>query len=170
MRLLSLNIRGFGGDSKVRLLRELIQKEEIDFLAIQESLVTGDASGLVKLLWNHPDYCFSFVPSVGKSGGLICMWRKEIFEATDSFAGAGYLAVVGKWKGYSETITFINVYAPQDKVSKRTLWDELVRIRFSSTTACYFLGDFNAVRHEGDEKVASLIKVRRTTLTTLLAE
>lgn len=100
----------------------MIQKEEIDFVAIQESLIAGDAIGMVKLLWNHCNYGFSFVPSVGRSSGLICMWRKEFFEATSSFTGADYLAVKGKWKGYSELITIINVYAPQDRGSKRSLY------------------------------------------------
>lgn len=96
MNLLSLNIRGFGGDSKIRFLREVIQKEEIGFVSIQESLITGDATAIVRMLWTHCDFGFSFVPSEGRSGGQICMWRKDIFEASALFAGRGYHGVVGR--------------------------------------------------------------------------
>lgn len=89
MKLLSLNIRGFGGDSQLRLLREMIQKEEVGFVAIQGTLLKGEVSGILKLLWPSCDYGYCFVPSLGRSGGLLCMWRKDTFEASVSFAGSG---------------------------------------------------------------------------------
>lgn len=44
MKCLSLNIRGFGGDAKVKKLKELLMKEEVGFLAVQETLLQGDAT------------------------------------------------------------------------------------------------------------------------------
>lgn len=42
MKILSLNIRGFGGGVKNRNLRYLLRKVAIDFCGMQETLVLGD--------------------------------------------------------------------------------------------------------------------------------
>lgn len=50
MKIISINIRGFGGASKIILLRDLLSNESIDFLALQETGLTVDADHIVKLL------------------------------------------------------------------------------------------------------------------------
>lgn len=47
MKILSLNIRGFGSERKVRNLRTLLSKEVVDFCSIQESLLSNDATSVV---------------------------------------------------------------------------------------------------------------------------
>lgn len=70
MKVPSLNIRGFGGDVKVRNLRTLLCKESMDFCGIQESLLSADATSVIKMIWKHSDYGFCQVLAVGRSGGL----------------------------------------------------------------------------------------------------
>lgn len=95
MKMLSLNIRGFGGDSKLRLLHELLLKENIDFISLQETLMPGDVSGIVKCLCTLRDFSFCSVPAMGRSGGQICIWKSDSFQATSSFSGNGLLGVIG---------------------------------------------------------------------------
>lgn len=77
----------------VRNLWTLLSKESADFCGIQESLLSVDASSVVRMLWKHSDYGFFQVPAIGRSGGLLCMWRKEIFSADCAFASVGYFGV-----------------------------------------------------------------------------
>lgn len=50
MKCMSMNIRGFAGDAKVKKLRELLSKEEVEFLAIQETLILHDATFVTSLI------------------------------------------------------------------------------------------------------------------------
>lgn len=45
----------------MHLLRELLSKESIDFLAIQESIIAGDTSNIINMVWKHSEfgYCKS---------------------------------------------------------------------------------------------------------------
>lgn len=72
MKILSLNIRGFGGDVKERNLRTLISKESVDFCGIQESLLLADASAVVRMVWKHSDYGFFQVPTSYVCGEKRC--------------------------------------------------------------------------------------------------
>lgn len=76
------NALGFGRALKIKLLHELIQKEDIDFVSIQETILPGDDSGIVKCLWSHRDFSFCFVQSVGRSGCLLSTWKSESFTTT----------------------------------------------------------------------------------------
>lgn len=152
MKILSLNIKGFGGEVKVRNLQTLLSKESVDFCGIQESLLAEDASNVVRMVWNHCDYGFCQVPAVGRSGGLLCIWRKEIFSAEYAFAGDGFLGVEGKWKGCQAPVMIINIYAPQERCAKKRLWDDLCKLRSTSSALWCLLGDFNAVRKPAERR------------------
>lgn len=121
MKIISLNIRGFGSDGKVQNLSNLSSKESVDCCVIQESLLPDDATNVVKMVWKHCDYGFFQMPSIGRSGGLLSMWRKDLFVADYAFAGTGYSGVEGKWKGCDHPILFINIYASQDRSAKQKL-------------------------------------------------
>lgn len=69
MKGLSLNIRGFGGDAKVKKLRELLSKEKVGFLAVHETLLLADTTFLTSLFWKHSYWSFCQIPSTSRSGG-----------------------------------------------------------------------------------------------------
>lgn len=37
-------------------------------------------------------------PSIGNFGGLVCIWRKGIFEVNKSLIGDGFLVIQGFWE------------------------------------------------------------------------
>lgn len=51
-------------------LRELLRKEEVQFLAVQETLISGDAGFISNLIWKHKRWRFCQTPAIGRSGGL----------------------------------------------------------------------------------------------------
>lgn len=55
---LSLNIKGVGGVFKIRVLRELLAKQSMDFLALQETLISGDAYRIVNAVWSQGEFAF----------------------------------------------------------------------------------------------------------------
>lgn len=81
----------------------------MDFLALQETLLGEDADSVVKQFWTHDTYAFCHLPAVGRSGGLLCVWRKSPFTATNAFAGSSFLIVDGFWQGSCNKMSFVNV-------------------------------------------------------------
>lgn len=136
----------------MRNLQELLRKESIDFCSIQESLLSDDASKVISSFWVHSDFGFCQVSATGRSGGQLCTWKKDCFEASWSFAGNGYLGVVGKWKACVTEVCMLNVYAPQERSLKRLLWEDIGRLLIDLPARRCLFWDFNAVRNEGERK------------------
>lgn len=76
-------------------LKELLRKEEVQFLAVQETLITGDAGFISNLIWKHSSWSFCQTPSAGHSGGLLCIWDTSRFLVDRIFSGHDYLGVEG---------------------------------------------------------------------------
>lgn len=146
MKCLSLNIRGFGGDVKVKNLRELLRNEEVQFLTVQETLISRDAGFISNPIWKHSSWNYCHSPSSGSSGGLLCIWDTNLFSVDRVFSSKGFLGVEGIWKGCSEKVSLCNIYGPQDSSGKLLLWDSLLKINQSSTSWWCLMGDFNVVR------------------------
>lgn len=136
----------------MRLLRELIHKGDINFLSIQETILQGDASGIVKCLLSHRNFSNYCVPSQGRLGGLLCTWKTDSFSAISAFSGQGFLGAIGRWTGCSKYLTLINVYAPQERSMKQKLWADLLARKATSNSLFCIINDFNAVRCESERK------------------
>lgn len=152
MKILSINIRGFGGVSKIRLLRDLLRKESVDFLSVQKTGLNVTAERIIRLFWTHDEFGFCELPAIGRSGGLLSIWRKYSFTASYAFTGNGFLGVAGLWQGGSNITTFLNVYGPHDDSVRRQLWYDILEVHTNSECRCCLMGDFNVVRKPEDRK------------------
>lgn len=163
MKILSINIKGLGGATKVRMLRNLLRQEDIDFIALQETGLSDGVENIVRSIWTQDDYEFSHSPACGRSGGLLYIWRKTVFKASVAFAGQGFLYVSGLWKGLSNEVTFFNVYGPHNDSARKRLWADLLAILQSSADRSCLMGDFNVVRNQDERKGSTFYHLRATT-------
>jgi exonuclease III len=156
MIVASFNVRGLGGSIKKRKVRELIFKNQIDFLAIQETKMESVNDSLCHSLWGSQDCLWACFPSVGSSGGILSLWRKSTSALLFTFTGEGYVGVCLEW-GMERQICFVvNVYAKCDLAAKRRLWEALrnFKRRFGKGLWC-ILGDFNSVTSGEERRGAS---------------
>lgn len=105
---------------KKRELRELIEKERVDFVCIQEIKKDTIDKKMVEMIWRHGNVDWVYVGAMGKSGGLLCIWNKDCFEKSNFWGEEGVLGVRGKWKG--KEVEKLNVYAPCRDLKKEDLW------------------------------------------------
>ncbi|GJZ07399.1 putative reverse transcriptase domain-containing protein, partial [Tanacetum coccineum] len=68
MNIMSINIQGLGHKSKKEWIRELNNKHNVNFLALQETKLERVTHMDVKLLWGNSNYQFIASDSVGSSG------------------------------------------------------------------------------------------------------
>lgn len=78
--MISLNIRGLGDRKKRSVVRELVVKEKLDFICLQETKVSSGDDRLVAMLWGNKEVQWVFSGSDGASGGLCCLWDREVFK------------------------------------------------------------------------------------------
>lgn len=152
MKILSLNIRGFGGDTKIRSLRALLGRESVDFIAIRESSLVDNADSIVRSFWTHDEFGFYQSPAQGRSGGLLCIWKKSIFKAQNAFEGRGFLGVTGVWQSSNSSVTYLNVYGPHKNSARQQLWGDLLEVLSRSKWRGCLMGDFNVVHHQDERK------------------
>ena len=146
MNLMSLNIRGVSESHKVNWIKELKLKHHIDFVGIQETHQVVASSIDIDGCWGNTQYDWEAVDSIGKSGGILCIWDPSVFSKVCSTSSRNYLAITGHWRGFPGLTTIVNVYGPQSITEKRQLWLDLTNLKNAQIGNWVLFGHFNAVR------------------------
>lgn len=77
------NIRGLGSTVKKRFLVKLIKEGKPDMVSIQETKLESVERIAIQKLWGGTNMEFECSNSVGASGGLLIIWNKDFFKATN---------------------------------------------------------------------------------------
>ncbi|XP_058784972.1 uncharacterized protein LOC131659864 [Vicia villosa] len=123
----------------------------VDICFIQESKLSNIDSVNVKSLWGEGDMKWSAKWSMGRSGGIITMWKVGLFEVLFNFVGDCFLGLALNWKG--KTVYVVNVYASCFLDKNKEMWKKLreLRAKFQEGEWCIG-GDFNVVCDKGERK------------------
>lgn len=73
MNIIYLNIQGLGHKAKQRWVKELCSKNKVNFIALQETKMECIDLFTLKALWGNFAFDYAVSPSVGSSGGIICV-------------------------------------------------------------------------------------------------
>ncbi|GKB87478.1 RNA-directed DNA polymerase, eukaryota, partial [Tanacetum coccineum] len=143
-----LILGSFGNKAKKGWIQELNTKHRINFVAIQETKMEKIDLFSIKALWGN--FCFDYVlcPSIGYSGGILCVWDPRFFVKDNSTIYDLFLVVSVTWVPTSTKLRINSVYAPQNLSDRKMLWDYIHHLIDSWDGECVILGDFNEVRFE----------------------
>ncbi|MCH81287.1 hypothetical protein A2U01_0002072, partial [Trifolium medium] len=149
MIVCSWNVRGLGGRVKKQKLRQLIFRQKVEVMAVQETKLEVVDHKFCARLWGGDLVGWRCAPAIGRSGGILTLWDSTKGSCVSSFHGQGYLGVCLEW-GLKKTMCLIvNVYAPCNSLSKKALWvDILVALRAYPADFYCILGDFNSIREK----------------------
>jgi exonuclease III len=149
----SYNVRGLGGGVKRRRIRELVNKERLDVLALQETKLGSVEVATCRGLWGGDNVRWVCNPALGRSGGLLILWNGSKGKLVYSFQGQGFLGVCLDWGEAKIRCIIINVYAPCNLAAKKQLWVEILVARWSYVCDHWcILGDFNSVRSSDERR------------------
>ncbi|XP_057426056.1 uncharacterized protein LOC130719419 [Lotus japonicus] len=147
MKLLTYNVRGLGSMAKRRVIRELVTKEQVELVCIQETKLEVMDRGLCAQIWGDSDFSWLAQPAVNRAGGLLCIWKHDLFKVSASFSDNGFLGLVGAWGSDDVNCVIVNVYSSCNLEEKRIMWASLLQWRgFNQSLVWCLDGDFNAVR------------------------
>ncbi|GJX27896.1 RNA-directed DNA polymerase, eukaryota, partial [Tanacetum coccineum] len=88
--------------------------------------------------------------SVGKSGGILCVWDPNAFKKLNSTASDYFVMIQGNWVSNGKLLLIISVYAPQELSEKKSLWDYLCHVIDNWKGSVIIMGDFNEVRNKNE--------------------
>ncbi|XP_071686888.1 uncharacterized protein [Rutidosis leptorrhynchoides] len=154
MRMLSLNIRGFGSgkDSKVGDFKKLVSRKQPDVILLQETKCNCVDRNWVSIIWGSDEFDFIQKEKVGKSGGLLLIWDTNVFVAVESIISDFYVAIKERWKGWDVESIIVNVYGPHEDANKLKLWLSLGSFVGKHDVAWFLGGDFNEVREDSERQ------------------
>ncbi|XP_050238460.1 uncharacterized protein LOC126687951 [Mercurialis annua] len=127
---------------KCRFIRSLVLNQNLSLLGLIETKKEHFDDFSVRILWPNLDFEFCFVPSVGASGGLLCIWNPIMISPTCTFLANRWISLDFIWSSFN--IRFFLVYASNISRDRALLWDELLP-EFTSDAHCIIAGDFNEI-------------------------
>ncbi|XP_074274040.1 uncharacterized protein LOC141597473 [Silene latifolia] len=150
MNCLSLNCRGLGNPDAVGGLRNLIRRKAPALVFLCETkLSSSEMRGITSSL---EGYCSMEVDSVGRSGGLAFLWRKE-FRVSLRSASTHYMDLdIGEGDGVWRLTGFYGWPLVQDR---HLSWQLLRYLAEEDHTAWLCIGDFNEILYANEMKGGS---------------
>ncbi|GJZ61155.1 RNA-directed DNA polymerase, eukaryota [Tanacetum coccineum] len=100
----------------------------------------------VKFMWGNFNYDFVCSNSIGSSGGILCIWEESDFKKDHVMISDSFVAIYGTWIPNKTKIIMVVIYAPQQPVYRRALWDYISILLRRWTGEAILMGDFNEVR------------------------
>ncbi|KAI3820444.1 hypothetical protein L1987_07991 [Smallanthus sonchifolius] len=119
---------------------------QMETFEAQESKLGELSSAQASKIWGRTIFEMDEVKAEGRSGGMLCLWDPGELRAENVIKNRNYFIISGRLVGSGLKGHFANIYTPNDPVSRRDLWLELLGLRNSLPGFWVFLGDFNEVR------------------------
>jgi len=154
MKIISLNVRGLGGSNKRRYLKELIFKEHVGMVCIQETKCSEFGEENCFNMWGSNEIDWIENGAINNAGGIITLWRRSCFQLSSSVNGSNFSIIEGVWKvGDGVRVTIVNVYSSGSLKEKKAIWDEINAYRACQLNRIWcVVGDFNSIRTKEERK------------------
>jgi len=151
-----MNRRGIGGSTKRTYLRDLIRKEEVGMVCLQETKFSVISKEHCYYLWGSNEIEWMENGAVNNAGGIITRWRRSSFDMIRYFNGKSYSVIEGIWKvGDDVQLMIMNVYSSRSLKAWKEVWDEISELMKSQQNRVWCVGgDFNSIRRKKERKSA----------------
>ncbi|XP_077232493.1 uncharacterized protein LOC143869820 [Tasmannia lanceolata] len=146
MKTLSWNTNGLGSLVKRAQVKEIVKRSRPSLVCLQETKLVVIDKAIARSIGLRGDWSFSFVGSVGLSGGILVAWEESYWKVVEDKKGRCSLSVVLERVDDAVRVVFSRVYGPSLWEEKRLLWDELDGIRARWTHPWCIGGDLNEIR------------------------
>ncbi|KAL8509574.1 hypothetical protein ACS0TY_016699 [Phlomoides rotata] len=153
MLILSLNARGTNSSRKRKSIKELIKDTKADFVCLQETKREVVTVSFCEELWPGKEFKWIYSGSNGASGGLLILWKKQVFLMEQLWGTEGALAMKGKWTDGDVLINLVNIYAPNETKAQLDLWKEVQGWITSNPQDLWCVcGDFNMILYQSERR------------------
>ncbi|XP_015166436.1 uncharacterized protein [Solanum tuberosum] len=152
LKLVSWNVRGLNDVGKRRVVRNCIDQWKANIVCLQETKLQGDLQDIVKQIWGGRWNRFAYLEASGTRGGIIMLWDSRVWKGEILQVGAYTLTCSFEALLQNFNCHISGVYAPNCKVERREVWNELGGVRGINGRALGNCGDFNVCRFSSEKR------------------
>uniref|UniRef100_A0ACD6A2X5 Uncharacterized protein n=1 Tax=Avena sativa TaxID=4498 RepID=A0ACD6A2X5_AVESA len=144
------NGRDVGKKGMYAYVNELIMDHSLDFLSFQETMKKTYADSFFRKIDPGGLFFWKWIPSVGKSRGILCGVRQETLGVV-GFKIGEYIRRFDLWDNVKKCKWSLSVvYGLAHDEFKNTFLAEISAI-CNVVDSPYYWGDFNILRHVGEK-------------------
>lgn len=155
MKGLIWNCRGIKKKDVSSFLKNLISEHNFHFIGIQETMVENIDDITLKGFDPNSNYLWKWIPSRGKSGGLLSGINTEFLDM-GGFCEKKYILQLDVWdKHLKQKWNFLNVYGAAQLEHKNEFLAELAHFCCKNNQPHLIGGDFNIIRFSSDKNKPS---------------
>ncbi|XP_028090751.1 uncharacterized protein LOC114290933 [Camellia sinensis] len=144
MKILSWNVRGLRRPEERGKIRNLVKDRNVDVLLLQETKRSTLDEFFVKTILPYEEMDFLGVDPDGSAGGLLCIWRPNVFQLKDCCCSRNFILISSSTCFSFDCV--VNIYAPNEVLRRSQLWDALVSVYPHYSNPWCVGGDFNEIR------------------------
>ena len=160
MNCLLWNIRGIGKGEKALSIRSIVKSKDIAFMGLVETKHRKPFKSRIKRLWGNDDYEFCEVfASDTNSGGLVVVWDKHSFNASNKHVGDRWVLIEGIIIKNNFQCCIGVIYGHNDGLRRVAMFDEIKQRASHINKPILVMGDFNVILHPR-ERTGSVTCVR----------
>jgi exonuclease III len=149
-KVLNWNVRGLNDPDKWTLIFNKIRESGCQVICFQESKKEQVDLAFIKKICPMNFDSFAFVPSIGRSGGIITIWNSSVFSGVEVFQNR-YALPVELHATKSEVYwTLTNIYAPCVDNEQFQFLQWIHNIHIPADENYMMVGDFNLIRSPQD--------------------
>ncbi|XP_040987472.1 exodeoxyribonuclease-like [Juglans microcarpa x Juglans regia] len=158
-KILSWNVKGINDVNKRLRIRSLLCSWKIDIVCLQETKLSFIDRNIICSLWDYAFVGWSYLASLGASGGVLLMWDKWVVELVEYCIGNYFVA--GSFKTIEDgwRWAFAGVYGLNVDKERRLLWEELAGLFHLWDVPWCLCGDFNIVWFPSERTDATTLSV-----------
>lgn len=146
------NARGLNSRARRTAVRDILVLERASVVCLQETKVASFSVRMISELMGL-DFDYSFLPSVGVSGGVLIGWRRDCWRGAHTeiaaFSVTVHLFPVDGTVGADFWLTA--VYGPTDHALKEDFLRELENLAATCSGSWVICGDFNLIYQVQDK-------------------
>lgn len=140
MRILFWNVRGLGNPGRRGQLKEVVQINKIEVVAIQETIRESFHMKELERFVGGRDFQWFTKPATGHSGGMLLGANTELFEVVEMDVGQFFISMVLKNKVGGKEWGVINVYGPVQYDRKEDFLREILE-KCNSMMVPFLIGE-----------------------------
>lgn len=107
-------------------IKEFFSKGKADLCLLQETKIQDISEDVVLSFWGPGEVDWSAKGPIGRSGGILILWKKDLLVSIFRFCGERFLGLCCNFKG--QKCYVVNVYSSCVLTLKRILWDRLIEL------------------------------------------
>jgi len=126
------NCRGVSKKGMSSMVKDLLSENEVDFVGLQETMRKNYSNKFFKKIDYGKKFACHWIPSNGKSGGILCGVNLDRFEVIKFIEGTFTVNALVLDKKEKRMISLVTVYGPAHEANRENFLAELAQICFSN--------------------------------------